>query len=112
MTPLQANNLAKDLRWLHWSIAGGAGVAPQDKGEPPAVSFLYIHYAVGDETVLEAIKDNVSLFEVGRCHRLNRDQVPMVNGGMHACSRGSKPHSEAKTQQLTTKVAKKTKTQG
>ncbi len=43
MTPLQANNLAKDLRRLHWSIAGGGGVAPQEKGQPTAVSFLYIH---------------------------------------------------------------------
>jgi len=43
MTPLQANNLAKDLRRLHWSIAGGGGVAPQEKGKSTAVSFLYIH---------------------------------------------------------------------
>ena len=43
MTPLKANNLAKDLLWLHWGIAGGGGLAPQDKGEPTAVLFLYIH---------------------------------------------------------------------
>ena len=111
MTSLHPNNLAQDLRRLHWSIAGGGGVAPQEKGEPTAVSFLYIYYAMGDETVLQAIEDNVSPFEVARCHRLNRDQVPMANGGMHACTRGSEPHSEAKAQQFGTKVAKMTKTQ-
>ncbi len=110
MTPLQANNLAKDLLRLHWSIAGGGGVAPQDKGKPTAISFLDIHYAVDYETVVQAIEDNVSPFEVGRCHRLNRDQVPMANGGMHACSRGSETHSAAKAQQLSTEVAKMTKT--
>ncbi len=110
MTPLQENNLAKDLRRLHWSIAAGGGVAPQEKGEPTAVSFLYIHYAMGDEAALQAIEDNVSPFQLGRCHRLNRDQVPMANGGMHACSRGSKPHSEAKAQQLGAEVDKMTKT--
>jgi hypothetical protein len=66
---------------------------------------------MGDESVLQAIEDNVSPFQVGRCHRLNRDQVTMANGGMHACSRGSEPHSEAMAQQLSTKVAKMTKTQ-
>ena len=63
--PLQANNLAKDMLRLHWSIAGGGGVAPQNKGEPTAVSFLYIHYAVGDERVLQAIEDNVSSLKIG-----------------------------------------------
>ena len=111
MAPLQKNNLAKDLCRLHRGIAGGGGVAPQEKGKPTAVSFLYIHQAMGDETFLQAIEDNVSPFQVGRCHRLNRDQVPMANGGMHACSRGSEPHSEAKAQQLSTEVAKMTKTQ-
>ena len=104
MSSLQANNFAQDLLWLHWGIAGGAGVAPQDKGEPTAVSFLYVHYAMGNETVLQAIEDNVSPFEVGRFHGLNRDQVTMANGGMHACSRGSEPHSEAKAQQLSTQL--------
>ena len=111
MTPLQANNLAKDLCRLHRGIAGGGGVAPQEKGEPTAVSFLYIHQAMGDETFLQAIKDNVSPLKIGWCEGLNRDQVTMANGGMHACSRGSEPHSEAKAQQLSTEVAKMTKTQ-
>jgi hypothetical protein len=106
MTPLQANNLAKDLLRFHRGIAADRGVAPQEKDEPAAVSFLYTHYAMGDESVLQAIEDNVSPFKVGRCHRLNRDQVPMANGGMHACSRGSEPHSEAKAQQLTTQLTK------
>jgi hypothetical protein len=35
----------------------------------------------------------------------------MANGGMHACSRGSEPHSAATSQQLSTEVAKMTKTQ-
>ena len=111
MISLYANNLAQDLRWLHWSIASDGGVASQDKGEPTAVSFFYVDYAMGDKIVLQVIEDNVSPFQVGRCHRLNRDQVPMANGGMHACSRGSEPHSEAKAQQLGTEVAKMTKTQ-
>ena len=66
---------------------------------------------MGDEAVLQAIEDNVSPFQVGRFHRLNRDQVPVANGGMHACTRGSEPHTEAKAQQLSTEVAKMTKTQ-
>ncbi len=111
MISLYANNLAQDLLISHRAIAGGRSVAPQEKGEPKAVLFLYIHYAMGDKIVLQAIEDNVSPFQVGRCHRLNRDQVTMANGGMHACSRGSEPHSEAKAQQLSTKVAKMTKTQ-
>ncbi len=111
MTPLKANNLAQDLRRLHWSIAAGGGVAPQEKGEPTAVSFLYVHYAMGNEAALKATKDDVSPFQVGSCEGLNRDQVTMANGGMHACSRGSEPHPEAKAQQLSTEVAKMTKTQ-
>ena len=111
MTSLQANNLAKDLRRLHWGIAGGGGVTSQNKSEPTAVSCLYVLYAMGDEIVLQAKEDNVSPFQVGRCHRLNRDQVTMANGGMHACSRGSEPHSEAKAQQLSTEVVKMIKTQ-
>jgi len=66
---------------------------------------------MGDKIVPQAIEDNVSPFQVGRCHRLNRDQVAMANGGMHACSRGSEPHSEAKAQQLSTEVVKMIKTQ-
>ena len=111
MTSLQANNLAQDLLRLHWSVAGDGGVAPQDKGEPTADLFLYIHYAMGDETILQEIENNVSPFQLGRCHRLNRDQVTMADGGTHACSRGSEPHSEAEAQQLGTEVAKMTKTQ-
>ena len=111
MTPLQANNLAKDLLRFHWGIAGGGGVASQDKGEPTAVTFLYIHYAMGDERVLQAIEDNVPPFEVGGLYRLNRDQVPMANGGMHACSGGSETHAAAKAQQLSTEVTNMTKTQ-
>jgi CRISPR/Cas system CMR subunit Cmr6 (Cas7 group RAMP superfamily) len=110
MTSLQANNLSKDLRRLHWSIEGSGGVAPQNKDTPIAISFLNIHYAVDYETVVQAIEDNVPPFEVGRCRRLNRDQIPMANGGMHACSRGSKTHSAAKAQQLSTEVNKMTKT--
>ena len=112
MTPLKANNLAQDLRWLHWGIVGDGGITPQDKGEPTAVLFLYIYYAMGNKPVLQAIEDNVSPSEVGRCYRFNRDQVFMANSGMHACSRGSKPHSAAEAQQLGTEIAKRTKTQG
>ncbi len=111
MTPLQVNNLAEDLLRHYWSIAGDGGVAPQDKGEPTAVLFLYIHYAMGDERILQTIKDNVSPLKIGWCEGLNRDQVAMANGGMHACSRGPETYSEATAQQLGTKVAKITKTQ-
>ena len=110
MISLQENNLAQDLLRFHRGIAAGGGVAPQDKGEPTAVSCLYVHYAMGDETFLQATKDNVSPFQLGRCHRLNRDHVPMANGGIHACSRGSETYSQAEAQQLFTKVAKMTKT--
>jgi hypothetical protein len=111
MISLQTNNLAKDLLRFHRGIAGGGTVAPQNKGEPTAVLFLYTHYAMGDETVLRATEDNVSSFEVARGYRLNRDQIHMANGGMHACSRGSEAHPEATAQQLSTEVAKMTKTQ-
>jgi hypothetical protein len=30
----------------------------------------------------------------------------MANGGMHACSRGSETHSQAKAQQITTQISK------
>ncbi len=107
MISLQANNLAQDLLLSHRVIAGGGGVAPQDKGEPTTVSFLYVHYTMGNKTASKAIEDNVSPFEFGWRYRLNRDHVPMANGGLHACSRGSETHSEAKAKQLT---AQKTKT--
>ena len=110
MTSLQANNLAKDLLRFYRGIAACGGVASQNKGEPAAALFLYIHYAMGDERVLQAIKDNVSPFQVCRCYRLNRDHVAMANGWMHARSRGSETQSKAKPQQLSTKVAKMTKT--
>jgi hypothetical protein len=95
MIPLHENNLAKDLLRPHRSIADGGTIAPQDKGAPTAGFFLYIYYAMGYETVLEEIKDNVSPFQLCRCYRLNRDHVAMANGWMHASSRGPKPHSAA-----------------
>jgi hypothetical protein len=56
------------------------------------------------------IKDNVSPIQLCRYYRLNRDHVAMADGWMHASSRGSEPHSKAKPQQLSTEVAKMTKT--
>jgi hypothetical protein len=110
MTSLQADNLAQNLLRSHWDIAIRGCVTSQNKGEPTTVLFLYIHYAMGDERVLKAIEDNVSPLKIGWRNRLNRDQITMANGGMHACSRGSETHSQAKAQQLDTKVAKMTKT--
>ena len=93
MVSLQANNLAKDLLRFQRSIAGCGSVTSQDKGEPTAVAFLYINYAMGNETALKATENNVSTFQLSWRHRLNCDQVPMANGGMHACSRGSETYS-------------------
>jgi hypothetical protein len=58
---LQANNLAQDLLLSHRAIAGCASITPQDEGEPTAVSFLYIHDAMGKKIILQTIEDNVSL---------------------------------------------------
>ena len=102
MISLQANNLAQDLLRYHRVIAGWGSVAPQDKGEPTAISCLHIHKAMDNEAAPKAIEDNVSSLELGWHHRLNRDQVAITNGGMHACSRRSKTHSETKPQQLST----------
>ena len=102
MISLQANNLAQDLLGFHRVIAGCGSVAPQDKGEPTAVSFLYLNQAMGNEAAPKAIEENVSALERGWHHRLNRDQVAITNGGMHACPGGSKTHSETKAQQLST----------
>ena len=107
MISLQTNNLAQYLLWFHWRIAGSGCVAPQDEGEPTSVCFLDVHYAMGDKTVQKTIENNVSSFEIVWPHRLNRDYVSMANGGMHACSRGSKTHSKANAQQI---FAQETKT--
>ena len=102
MISLQANNLAQDLVRFHRVITGGRCITAQDEGASPAVSLIYIHYAMGNEAGPEAIEDNVSPLELGWRHRLNRDHVIMANGGMHACSRRSKTHPETKAQQLST----------
>jgi hypothetical protein len=84
MTSLQANNLAQDLLRFHWGIAGGGSVASQEESEPRTVSFLYVHNAMGNETALRTIEDDLSTFQFGWRHRLNRDQVIMANSGVHA----------------------------
>ncbi len=65
MIPLQANNLAQDLLRFNWRIVADCSVTSQNKGEPTAVPFLYTHYAVGDERVLQAIEDNISPLKIG-----------------------------------------------
>ena len=81
---LQANNLAQDLLRFHWRIAGRGIVAPQNENRPTAVSFLYVHYAMGNNTALRAIENDVSICKLGWRYGLNRDQVTMANVGMHA----------------------------
>jgi hypothetical protein len=61
---------------------------------------------MGNKTAIKAIEDNVSPLKIGWRHRLNRDYIFMANGGMHACSRGPKTHTQAEAQQLTTQVSK------
>jgi hypothetical protein len=61
MISFQANNLSQNLLLFHWSIAGDCSVAPQDEGDPTSFSFLYVHYAVGNQTALQTTEDNVSL---------------------------------------------------
>ena len=93
MISLEANNFAQDVLWLYWGVASNRRVTTHDKSEPTAVAFLYINYAMGNETALKATENNVSTFQLSWRHRLNCDQVPMANGGMHACSRGSETYS-------------------
>jgi hypothetical protein len=110
MAPVHPNNLAQDLPRFHRTIAAGGGVASQNKGKPRTVSCLYVQYTMGNEAASKTTEDDVSYFELRRCHRLNRDHVPVANAGVHASSRGSETDSEAKAQQLGAKAAKMTKT--
>jgi hypothetical protein len=93
MLSLQANNLAQDLFRFHWGIAGGGCVASQAESEPRTVSFLHVHYAMGNKTALRTIEDDVSPLKIVWRYRLNCDYISVANGGMHASSRGSETYS-------------------
>ena len=63
MAPFHPNNLAQNLLCFNRVIATGGGVASQSKGEPTAITYFYIHYAMGNESPLKTTEDDVPLLE-------------------------------------------------